>query len=586
MIFSDEFIEKVREANPLEEVVGNYVKLERKGFRSWGLCPFHSEKSASFQVDNGRQFYHCFGCGASGDVFTFLMEYDKMNFSEAVTALANRAGIPLPEYRYDPQKKREADERQVLLDIHREAAKFFYYRLKSEAGKNALAYLDKRGIGENTIKDFAIGYADRAGNTLYEYLKSRDYTDAQLIASGLIVFNETKTSVHDKFWNRVMFPIMDVNRRVIAFGGRVLGEGKPKYLNSPETKLFDKSKNLYGLYAAKNTKRGSIMLCEGYMDVISLHQAGFTNAAASLGTALTSQQAALLRRYTKEVLLLYDSDEAGVKAAIKAVSLLRHAGVAVKVVNLHPFKDPDDLVKIAGADELEKRIRDAENGFLFSIRKFGEKLELGDPQNFSDFLHEIARRLSGIEDEIERNSYKSSVCRMYNINEQLMDKQIARLFMQGYRPERIEGEFETMPKKKKGISADKAERQLLSWISRDPGIWDELKNDLSEEDFSEGINKKIAAAMFERFGNENYAPAAILNRFEDADEKAEAAAVLEDCELPEDKADVNRAVRELLFVIKSRSLERRLEEMNTGSVEQLQLLMQEKRKLEELKGIL
>ena len=304
MYYPDELIEEVRMKNDIVDVISGYVRLQKKGSSYFGLCPFHNEKSPSFSVSGIKQMYYCFGCGAGGNVITFLMEYENAGFQEAVKMLADRAGIKLPEMEYSEEARRKESRRAKLLEINKEAAKYFYYMLRSPKGKVGYQYLAKRELSDETMKKFGLGYADGAGSDLTAYLRSKGYEDELIKESGLIGFDE-KRGMHDKFWNRVMFPIQDSNHRVIGFGGRVMGDAKPKYLNSPETMIFDKSRNLYGLNFARTSRKGNIILCEGYMDVIAMHQAGFTQAVASLGTAFTTGQASLLRRYTEEVPVSY-----------------------------------------------------------------------------------------------------------------------------------------------------------------------------------------------------------------------------------------------------------------------------------------
>ncbi len=310
MYYSDEVIEEVRSKNDIVDVISGYVRLQKKGSSYFGLCPFHNEKSPSFSVSRQKQMYYCFGCGAGGNVFTFLMEYENYSFVEALKYLADRGGVKLPEQEYSKEAKERADTKAVLLEINKLAARYYYVQLKQTQGAHALSYLKNRELSDDTIRAFGLGYSNKYSNDLYQYLKSKGYQSEMLIKAGLISVDE-RQGVYDKFWNRVMFPIMDVNSRVIGFGGRVMGDGKPKYLNSPETVIFDKSRNLYGLNRARSSRKPYFLLCEGYMDVISLHQAGFTNAVASLGTALTPGHASLIRRYVQEVYLTYDSDEIG-----------------------------------------------------------------------------------------------------------------------------------------------------------------------------------------------------------------------------------------------------------------------------------
>ena len=415
MYYSEDLVEEIRVRNDIVEVVSSYVKLQRKGSSHFGLCPFHNEKSPSFSVTPSKQMYYCFGCGAGGNVFTFLMEYENFNFQEALQFLAKRGGVELPEKEaFSPEAKRQSDLKSTLLEIQKEAAKYFYYQLKTEKGSKALEYLLERGMTEETIKKFGLGYSNKTSNDLYLYLKQDGYSDSLLKESGLVSIEERGN--YDKFWNRVMFPIMDVHNKVIGFGGRVMGEGSPKYLNSPETKIFDKSRNLYGMNIARSSRRPYIIICEGYTDVIGLHQSGFTNAVASLGTAFTVQQANLLKRYTPEVMLAYDSDGAGVKAILRALPIMKEAGLTTKVINLKPYKDPDDFIKNLGEEEFEKRITDASNSFLFEIEILNRDYNMEDPQEKTDFHKEIARRLLQFPIELERNNYIEAISAKYFIN--------------------------------------------------------------------------------------------------------------------------------------------------------------------------
>ena len=302
MFYPEELIEEVRMKNDIVDVISGYVKLQKKGSSHFGLCPFHNEKSPSFSVSGSKQMYYCFGCGAGGNVFTFIMEYENFSFHEAVKFLADRAGVSLPTQEYSEEMKKKESKRARLLEVNKEAAKYFYYQLRSDRGAVGYKYLRSRQLSDETIKKFGLGFANVTSNDLVKYLKSKGYDDKLIQEAGLASFDE-KYGMHDKFWNRVMFPIQDSNHRVIGFGGRVMGDAKPKYLNSPETMIFDKSRNLYGLNFARSSRKNQFILCEGYMDVIALHQAGFTQAVASLGTAFTAGQANLLRRYTENVLL-------------------------------------------------------------------------------------------------------------------------------------------------------------------------------------------------------------------------------------------------------------------------------------------
>ena len=303
MFYSEEIIDEVREKNDIVDVISPYVRLTKRGANYVGLCPFHNEKTPSFSVNTGRQSFHCFGCGVGGNSISFVMKYENLTFTEAIKQMADRVGINLPEEHDNPESGRRADLRTRLFEIYKEAAKFYYFQLRGDYGEYPMSYLKGRGLTDKTINDFGLGYALKSSNALYNYLKSKGYSDELMIKAELVVFKEGR-GIFDMFWNRVIFPIMDINSKVIAFGGRVMGEGEPKYLNSKETDIFNKRRNLYGLNFAKHSRKSYMLLCEGYMDVIALHQAGFTNSVASLGTALTEEQARLIARYVKEVIVM------------------------------------------------------------------------------------------------------------------------------------------------------------------------------------------------------------------------------------------------------------------------------------------
>lgn len=410
--YSDDIVEEVRSRNDIVDVISQYVRLQKKGSTYFGLCPFHNEKTGSFAVSPNKQMYYCFGCGAGGNVFTFLMEYENFTFGEAMESLAERVGVELPKREYTSAQRQEADKRARLLEINKEAARYFYSLLRSERGAHALSYFKKRNLTEETMQRFGLGYSDQYSDDLYRYLRKKGYEDEILKESGLVTIDERRGG-YDKFWNRAMFPIMDVHNKVIGFGGRVMGDGEPKYLNSPETRIFDKSRNLYGLNIARSTKKDQLLLCEGYMDVIALHQAGFDNAVASLGTALTSGHANLLKRYTKNVYLTYDSDGAGVKAALRAIPILKEVGINTKVINMQPYKDPDEFISALGAEEYQKRIDQAENSFLFEIRMLERNYEMNDPAGKSAFFKEAAQRLCGFPEKVERDIYIEAVADKY-----------------------------------------------------------------------------------------------------------------------------------------------------------------------------
>ena len=345
MAFPQSFLDELIARNDIVDVVGGYVTLTSKGGSYWGCCPFHSEKTPSFHVLPDKQFYHCFGCKKGGGVINFIMDMENLSYPDAVRFLAKRVNIPVPEDEDDGSAKL----RRRILELNREAARFYYDLLQKPEGAAVQAYLDKRQIRRPIAVRFGMGAAPDAWDTLLREMTARGYTKAELISAGLAV-QSRNGHIYDKFRNRVMFPIINTSGKVIGFGGRVLDGSEPKYLNTPETPVFDKGRNLYGLNYAKNARTGNVIICEGYMDVIAMHSAGFTQAVASLGTALTQMQVNLLKRCAQDIVLSYDSDEAGVKAAKRAIGLIREAGLRGRVLNLAPYKDPDEFIKNEGRD--------------------------------------------------------------------------------------------------------------------------------------------------------------------------------------------------------------------------------------------
>ncbi|MDO4616742.1 MAG: DNA primase [Lachnospiraceae bacterium] len=584
MRYSDELVEEVRTRSNIVDVVSQYVKLQRRGSNYFGLCPFHNEKSPSFSVSPGKQIYYCFGCGAGGSVITFLMQYENYTFQEAMKTLADRAGIQLPEIEYSREAKAEADRKAVLLEINKKAARFYYAQLRSPQGEQGMHYLKGRGLSSEIMQKFGLGYAGKYNTSLYQYLKKEGYNDELLKESGLFSMDERR-GVSDKFWNRVMFPIMDANSRVIGFGGRVMGDGKPKYLNSPETRIFDKSRNLYGLNIARSSRKKNLIICEGYMDVISMHQAGFNNAVASLGTALTSQQASLLKRYTDDVLIIYDMDGAGVRAALRAIPMLRTAGLRTKVVDLKPHKDPDEFIQALGREAFEERLEKAENSFLFEIRMLYEEYDMSDPQGKTDFFHKTAERLLRFEDEIERNSYVESVSRIYGISQEMLQQQIRKLAMKGtavsYQEQR---EDRTSKRKREKVSgADQAQKLMLTWISNYPGILSQLKPYLKPEHFSNPLYREVAELLFSQLEKGEISPARIIDHFEDGETQTEVAGVFHARLELENPEAMQKALRDVVCSLRESSINTRIAEMPVNDLAGLQKLVQEKKELEQLR---
>ena len=588
MRYSDDIIEEVRQKNDIVDVVSQYVKLTRKGSSYFGLCPFHNEKTPSFSVTPGKQMYYCFGCGAGGNVFNFIMEYENYTFGEALKHLADRAGVELPQIEYSKEVREKAQERAELLEINKQAAQYFYYQLRTEKSAQGYQYLTGRGLSEETMRKFGLGYSDKFGGGLYQFLKSKGYGDDRLRESGLFNVDE-RHGMYDKFWNRVIFPIMDVNNRVIGFGGRVMGDGKPKYLNSPETKIFDKSRNLYGLNVARTTRRKYLILCEGYMDVISMHQAGFTNAVASLGTALTSGHASLLKRYTQEVLLLYDSDEAGVRAALRAIPILREAGVNSRVVNLRPYKDPDEFIKNLGAEAFEERLEQASDSFMFRVSIAESEFPMEEPQGQNRFFERCAEMLLELKDELERNLYIEAIVKkyrgQYGISVEDLRKRVNTLALKGTPAERRiqpKKSQEGAPKKKKDSASDQAQKLMLTWIVTYPKIFDKVAQYLTPEDFVVPLYREVARMLFSQREEGEVNPARLLNSFTDSEEQREVASLFNATIHLETPKEQDQAFADTLLRIKTESLAERNRNWNPTDMAGFQEIIKAKKELEEL----
>ena len=580
MYYPDEVIEEVRMKNDIVDVISGYVKLQKKGANYFGLCPFHNEKSPSFSVSPGKQMYYCFGCGAGGNVLTFVMEYENYTFQEALQSLADRAGVTLPKMEYSKEAREQAELRSRLLEVNKLAANYFYYQMKQPQGEMAYEYFhDKRKLTDETMLRFGLGYSNKTSDDLYRFLKDKGYDDAFLSQTGLVTIEER--GGRDKFWNRVMFPIMDVNNRVIGFGGRVMGDGEPKYLNSPETRLFDKSRNLYGLNYARTTREKYMLVCEGYLDVISMHQAGFKNSVASLGTALTTQHASLLKRYTDEVILTYDSDGAGVKAALRAIPMLKAAGISTRVLHMDPYKDPDEFIKTLGAEAFQERIDQAENSFLFEISILERDFDMRDPEGKTGFYQAAARKLMEFEQELERENYIQAVAERYHISFDSLRKMVNREAMRGTAPRREREEVIRPQKKKEKEDGKKtSQRLLLTWLIEQKGLYEKISAYLAPEDFTDPLYREVAEKLFEQLKNGEVNPARILSAYEDAEQQREVAALFNATVPVETKAELEKALNETLLRVLRGSIEYRTAHLDPADMAGLQKIVADKRRVE------
>ncbi len=604
MYYSDDVINEVLSRNDIVDVIGSYASLKKKGANYEACCPFHHEKTPSFKVNREKQMYHCFGCGVGGNVFTFVMEYENLNFPEAVERLAERAGVQLPEKSMNAQERSREQYKITLREMNKTAAAYFHYILKhSQHGEKAYEYFhETRGLSDETINKFALGYSDIYRDDLYRYLKSKGYTDDQMKGSGLVEISEKEGGV-DKFWNRAMIPILDINGKVIAFGGRVMGDGKPKYINTSDTAVFDKSHTLFAMNIARRSRRKGFICCEGYMDVISMHQAGFDNAVASLGTAFTFGHAGIIKRYADEVYLAYDSDGAGVEATKKVIAILREVGVGARVINMRPYKDPDEFIQNLGSEAFEERIKKAESGMMFLARIYSEEYDQSDPGELTKFQNQIARELAYIEDDLERNNYVDAIARKYVIDKDALAAKVHAYGVAGTaKPEIVEREtrrlqeqqgYEEFPGDQSAgapgrleTKDNKTAKLLLTWLVNRPELFARLDGVVSEADFEPGIYRTVADKLYSQYREKHKVePAVVVNTFQDVEEQRLVAGMLQtDLAIDMTEEEVGNAITEVVKKIKLASIKKQLESEN--DMMKVQQLIKDRKKIEKFKVIL
>lgn len=597
MYYPDSVIDEVRSRNDIVSVIGQYVSLKRAGSGYQGLCPFHSEKTPSFHVTPSRQTYKCFGCQKGGNVFTFVMEYENVSFPEALRILASRVGYELPKQDESEYSLQLRTKKERMLGLYKVAAEYYYRLLRSETGKNGLEYLLGRQLTKETMRNFGLGYSD--GN-LYEAVKNK-YDDEFLKESGLFTFKEN-IGVLDKFYKRVMFPIYGNDGRVIAFGGRDMGDGKPKYLNSPESLLFNKSRNLYNLHMAKKSRRGYMILCEGYMDVIALTQAGFDNAVATLGTALTELQAKLLSRYTKDIILTYDSDGAGQTAIDRAIPILYQAGIRARIVDMSPYKDPDEFIKNLGAEEYEKRIQAARSSYRFEMdylhKQFGDITSTDNTDGMNSFVDAAARWMVNYEDELERETYMKAFSKDYNVSYDAFVRRVNRLGAEVSKQkaaeaaraqqeaaraaEVIDGDGEvresTAGRNVKRDEILNTQDYLVTIIGNLPRARKVIRRYLTVEDFTGSVYQNVVRRCFELPEEAPADDATIISRFETAEEQQLVAGMLS-MEMALKAGDVSKAVEDAVMKMYKRRLERQIEKAKEeNDLKEASRLMRESRK--------
>ena len=486
MAFPPSFIDELVARNPIEDVVGQYVSLRRSGANMFGLCPFHGEKTASFSVAPDKGIYYCFGCHKGGGAINFMMELEGLSYPDAVRALAKRVGMEVPE---DEQYQSRYRQQERLWALHKEAARFFHTQLYAPVGKQALEYALGRGMSKAILTSFGVGYAPDSWDSMVKAMQAKGYTQQELIDSGLVTVSRKNGNIFDRFRDRLMFPIIDVRGNVIGFGGRALKNDKDvaKYLNSPETLIFNKRKNLFGLNLAKKSKESSLLLVEGNIDVVALHQYGFDNAVASLGTALTEEQAALMTRYAEQIILLYDADQAGQNATARAIPILEKAGLQVKVLKMRDAKDPDEFLKKFGPDKFRILLEESSNRVEYQLSAIRRKYDLREDEQKIRYVQEAAELICTLDSSIKREVYGARVAESANISAEAMKLEVNKAFKRRIAREKKQQEKKDLapvralqPKDRSirydNIKSARAEEDVIAQILREPAMLEHCKN--------------------------------------------------------------------------------------------------------------
>ena len=507
MAFPPAFLDELVARNPIEDVVGQYVSLKRSGGNLFGLCPFHGEKTASFSVAPDKGIYYCFGCHKGGGVINFQMEIEGLSYPDAVRALAKRAGLTVPE---DEQYQSRYRQQERLWALHKEAARFFHAQLYAPVGAQALEYARGRGMSRSILTTFGVGYAPDTWDAMVKAMRSKGYTDQELVDSGLVTVSKKNGNLFDRFRDRLMFPIIDVRGNVIGFGGRIIRKDSDaaKYLNSPETIIFNKRKNLFGLNLAKKTKQTSMILVEGNIDVVALHQYGFDNAVASLGTSLTEEHAALLTRYTDQIILIYDGDEAGQRATRRAIPILEKAGLQVKVLTLRDAKDPDEFLKKYGADKFKVLLEDASNRVEYQLNAIRRRYDIREDDQRVKFIQECAQLISTLPSSVQREVYGHRIAEEGGISYDAMKMEIGKAWKKRQNREKKAQEKlslapaqATQPKSRAirydNVKSAKAEEEIIAQAMKEPALLDSAA-DLKPEEFSVPLFAKVYAQMRSR----------------------------------------------------------------------------------------
>ena len=563
--YSDEVINDVRQSNDIVDVISQYVHLKRSGRNFFGLCPFHNEKSPSFSVSPDKQIFHCFGCGVGGNVFSFITQIEGINFVEAVQMLAERANIQLPTLQDNGDSQREELKAKVYK-VNEFTAEFYHQNLYKPQAKIAQEYVKKRQLSNETLKSFKIGFSGKF-DELYQELKKHGFGEREILESGLVNKNERGQYI-DRYRNRLMFPICDARGKVIAFGGRVLDDSKPKYINSPENVVYSKGRNLFGLNVAKKGDLKRILIVEGYMDVISLHQRGITNVVAPLGTALTEQQGWLLRKNSEQIILSFDSDEAGLKAKLRALDILQNMGCDLRILQMEGAKDPDEYIIKYGNARFNNLVDKALSIIEFKVKILKKDLNLENTNDKIKFLNEIAKLISNVNNTIEREVYIEKIAKEYDISKEAIYAEVNKLTYKNVKTEKV------LEKPKPVVTHIKREEKVISeavkrrentvialLLMGDLNIFEILRQNIKVENFQDEVNKKIAQKLYEEFEKGNSNINAIIDNLEQDEQNQITMIMSEDYEI----TDIEKAIDDVV-----QAYER--EKLNTRKFEILDLL--------------
>lgn len=588
MLYPQELIDEIRTQNDIVSVISEYIALKPKGSSYFGLCPFHNESTPSFSVSADKQFYYCFGCGESGNVYSFIMRMENCDFPEAVKRLADRAHISLPEPEYSAEAAMAERLKQQIYEMHRAAGRYYYAALHSRNGERALKYLNERGVKEEIQKRFGIGYAPSGRDHLCRYLKEKGFSTDAMIKSGLVMASKDGKGLYDRFFNRLMFPIFDLQGRPIAFGGRVIDKGEPKYLNSPETVVFNKSRTLYGMNFAKAARKKEIILVEGYMDMISIYQAGFPNVVAGLGTAFNNDHARTLRKLADSVILLYDSDEAGTRAALRAIPVLVNNGFDVKVTQVKGAKDADEFIKKYGAEAFGKLIVDAVSHITFRIGCAGKNYNLENADHRVRFAEEAAKILADVANDIERDVYTKETAAVCGIDEAALRSRISRIrdasesefLMEAEKKrKRVYSDKESRDIRPKGIT--EAQKTILSMAVENDKVLKAVFSVLKPEEFEDEVYRTLAERIYnDSVSGRKSVPADLVSCFENIEDQNTAAAVFDVKNDIDNVSKLEKAVTENVRLIKKNYTDSLLAKASTA--EEVKRLIDVKRKLDEL----